>query len=80
MDQPQINYVDPLSILVINPSGKMRQLFVPFKAQVIVRTANISLNTWVMVEEVRSDVTHKLLYRVGNNWWPYYAFRIAIHF
>jgi len=80
MDPPQINYVDPLSIMVINPVGKMRQLFVPFKAQVIEQTVNLSINTWVYVEEVKSDHKYKLLFRVGDSWWPYYAFRIVIHF
>lgn len=35
MDPPQINYVDHNSILIVNPAGKMRQLFVPFRVQVL---------------------------------------------
>ena len=55
MDPPQISYVDYNSILIINPKGKMRQLFVPFRVQVIQDTTILKRNTWVFVEEVHAS-------------------------
>ena len=80
MDPPQINYVDRNSILIINPNGKMRQLYVPFRVQVIQDTTVLKMNTWVIVEEIMPHDQNKLLYRVTAHWWPYSIFRIQIHF
>ena len=80
MDPPKINYVDHYSILIINPTGKMRQLFVPFKVQLIQDTSIFKKNTWVMVEEVQSHEHYKILYRVTTHWWPYHLFKIAAVF
>ena len=44
MDPPKINYVDPNRIMVINPTGKIRQLFVPFKVQVLEDTDILKKN------------------------------------
>lgn len=80
MSPPHLNYIDPFSLLVVNPTGKIRQLFVPFKAQVILDTPNFPKNAWVFVEEVSPNNKHKLIYRVGENWWPYYVFRLSVVF
>ena len=80
MDPPHINYIDHNSVLVINPAGKIRQLFVPFRVQVIYETSKLKLNCWVMVEEIQAHERHKLIYRVGDDWWQYDLFRIAIVF
>ena len=80
MDPPQINYVDHNSILIINPKGIMKQLYVPFRVQVIQDTTILKMNTWVIVEEIMPHDQSKLLYRVTSHWWPYHIFRIQIHF
>ena len=80
MDPPQINYVDRNSILIVNPAGQMRQLFVPFRVYVLSETNILKINHWVLVEEVRANEEHKMLYRVASNWWPYYIFKIQINF
>jgi hypothetical protein len=80
MDPPQITYIDHNSILVINPMGKIRQIFVPFRVQVMQDTTILKIHTWVYIEEVMPHDQHKLLYRVTSNWWPYNIFRIQIHF
>jgi len=80
MDPPYINFIDYKSILVINPSGKMRQVFAPFKVQVIQSTTLLVKNTWVVVEEIRPHDQYRLLYRIGNNWWSYNAFRLSVLF
>ena len=80
MVPPLINYVDRNSILIVNPGGQMRQLFVPFKVFVLSDTNILKKNNWVLVEEVVSNEQHKMLYRVTSNWWPYYLFKIQINF
>ena len=80
MDPPKINYINNNSIMVINNRGSMRQLFVPFRAQVIQKTATLVKNTWVVVEEVRQHNKYLLIYRIANTWWPYYAFRLSVEF
>ena len=80
MDPPQINYIDHNSVLIINPKGRMRQLFVPFRVQVIQDTSVLKRYTWVFVEEVIPHNQYKMLYRVITHWWPYHLFRIQIHF
>ena len=78
--QQRINFVDYNSLLVINQSGKMRQLFVPFKVQTIQDISSFKRGSWVIVEEVQSHARHKLLYRIGSTWWSYHLFRISTVF
>ena len=80
MDPPHINYIDHSTILVINPIGKMRQLYVPFRVQVIQETTLLKLNSWVIVEEIQQHNEYKLLYRIGSDWWQYSLFRISVIF
>jgi hypothetical protein len=80
MDPPNINYIDYKSLLVINPAGQMRQLFVPFKVQVMQPAEYFKVGTWVEVEEIMPHDQYKLLYRIGTNWWPYYIFRLTVLF
>jgi len=80
MDPPHINYVDYRSILIVNPTGKIRQLFCPFRVQVLYDTSILKQKSWVMVDEVKQHREHLLLYRVGEHWWTYDLFRIAATF
>ena len=80
MDPPLINYVDHNSILIINPVGKMRQVFVPFRVQVLHDTTLFKKNTWVVVEEVKCHDQYKMIYRVTADWWPYNLFRLQVNF
>jgi hypothetical protein len=75
-----INYHDPNSILVINPIGKMRQVFTPFKVQVKEPTTNLDVNSWVLVDIVKASPSYKLMFRIGSKWYPYHLFRITIKF
>ena len=80
MDPPKINYINNNSIMVINNRGSMRQLFVPFRAQVVKDTPTLIKKTWVVVEEVRQHNKYLLIYRIAKTWWPYYAFRLSVEF
>lgn len=80
MKSPKINYVSNNCIMVINNYGYIRQLFVPFKVQVIHATAILVKNAWVVVEEVQQSDKYLLLYRIGRYWWPYYVFKLSVEF
>ncbi len=78
--QPHLNFVDYNSLLIINPAGKMRQLFVPFKVQLLQDTGKLKKDTWMTVEEIDSHKDYKILYRIASSWFPYYLFRISAVF
>ena len=80
MDPPKIKYYDPYSVIVINQNGQMRQLFTPFKAQVVVSNSAFKINTWVYIEEVLPHEKHRIIYRIGTQWWPYDAFKLEVRF
>lgn len=80
MDPPQINYISNNSLLVINPTGKMRQLFVPFRVQVLYSTSLLQKDSWVFVEEIQTHQEFKLIYRITNKWWPYDLFKLSVAF
>ena len=80
MDPPKFTFVNNNTLLVINQQGKMRQLFTPFKVQVLRDTAYFKEGSWVVVEEVKSHPQFILLYRVINHWWPYFIFKIDVKF
>jgi hypothetical protein len=54
MEPPQINYIHNNCLLVVNPQGKMRQLFTPFNVQVLYDISHFKEKSWVVVEEVKS--------------------------
>lgn len=81
MDSPKkIKYCDDKSLYLINKSGKLRQLFVPFKVQCITPVGNIKPESWVYVEQVTKHNQFRILYKVFDDWIPYNFFRIMIHY
>ena len=80
MDPPKINYINNNSIMVINNYGYIRQLFVPFKVQVLQATSKLVKDAYVVVEEVQQHDKYLLLYRIANKWWPYYVFKLSVEF
>ena len=78
MKQPRIDYLDETSILVINQSGKMRQLHCPFKVQVTRDAAPLKKDSWVIVESVKQHPERKLIYRIADKWWQYDIFFIKV--
>lgn len=80
MHSPLINYFDPFSILIINREGKMRQVFVPFPVVVLHDTSVLKKNSRVRVDKIQAHEKFKMLYKVTDNWWPYYLFKIQVSF
>lgn len=80
MDPPQVKYMDKNSLMVINKNGKIRQLFVPFKVEVVQDTELLIKGSTVIVEEVQDHPDCKIVFRITSYWWPYYVFKINIEF
>jgi hypothetical protein len=78
MDPTHINYVNHTSILVLNYTGKIRQLFVPFKVQCIVPIADLKENSWVYVDEVMPHKDYLIIYRIMSIWYSYDCFKITV--
>lgn len=78
--QPKIKYSDDKSIYLINKTGNLRQLFVPFKVQCLIPIGNIKSESWVYVEQVAEHHQFLILYKVFDDWIPYSCFRIIIHY
>ena len=47
MDPPKINYINNKTLMVVNPSGKMRELFVPLNVQVLKDTEHFKAKSWL---------------------------------
>jgi hypothetical protein len=82
MDPPnqQLVYFDEHSVLVINPKGKIKRLYTPFRVRCIDPLDKIPLNTWVRVDRVTSTEQVPLLYQINGNWYGHDHFSILINF
>lgn len=74
MDPPQINYINHNSIMVITHSGRIRQLFTPFRVQCILPVGSIKPLTWVYVEQVLPHRQELIIYPVFDQWYPNHCF------
>lgn len=80
MSPTEIKYYDINSVIVINPNGCMRQIFTPFKAQVVECNSEFKINSCVYIEEVMPHKKHRIIYRIGDKWWPYNTFKLLVKF
>ncbi len=80
MKNSRIVYYDSFSIVVINPSGKIRRLYCPFLVKCINEIDEIQENSSVYVDQVFKDPDDKLTYLIGGNLYVYSNFRISINF
>lgn len=71
-----IHYCSYNSILVLNPNGKLRQVFTPFK----VRTAYDNNRHIYIVDEVMTSEDDKLIYIICDKAYYHHHFILDIHF
>ena len=77
MNYPDIKYVDPGKLLVIEGTGKLKQLYVPIKVLTIQPLNHrIPPQTFVHVDEIQIHSQYKLVFKVFDSWYPYWAFTI----
>lgn len=73
-----IHYANYNSILVINPVGKLRQLYTPFRVYSNVQKGQ--KRRWYIVDEVISTNEDKLFYLINGKNYPHNQFTIEIQF
>jgi hypothetical protein len=76
----QIKYYDHLSILIVNNSGIVKRLYVPFRVTCAVPIDKLKFGVIVYVDGVYSDREHKLVYQINGLAIPYHYFTISINF
>jgi hypothetical protein len=80
MKNSRIVYYDSYSIVVINPSGKMRRLYCPFLVKCIASVDDIEENSSVYVDQVFKDPDDLLNYMICGNLYGFSNFSISINF
>ena len=75
-----VQYHDSFSLLVINPKGKIRRVYTPFKVTCINLVDKLSKNSLLFVDEVFEDQYDFLLYKINGNLYPFIYFSIQINF
>jgi hypothetical protein len=74
----KLSFYDERTLLLITRRGVLRQLHVPFQVKAAQAIGIIKEGTIVYVEAVAQHKEHKIMYRVLNQWIPYYNFQIII--
>jgi hypothetical protein len=74
----KVRYQDEYSVLVIAPTGRMRQLFVPFQVECICSVGPLPQGVKVYVDAVISNPEYRLLYWINQRLYPYHYFTIHI--
>ena len=75
-----ILFYDSYSVLLLNPSGRIRRLYTPFKVNCISSIENLRINAILYVDEVFEDPDDILLYKINGNLYAYKHFNIHINF
>ncbi len=77
----RVYYYDSGSILVINPKGKIRKLYTPFRVLCIEPVNSwLKKGAWVFVDEVKSTANDQLIFVVAGLSFSHRHFQIQINF
>lgn len=74
----KLSFYDERTLLLVSRRGVLRQLHVPFQVKAVQAIGIIKEGTIVYVEAVAQHKEHKIMYRVLNQWIPYYNFQLII--
>ena len=78
MDPPEESiYKYANTMLVVNPSGKILQLFIPIKAICKYPVNGIDVGTVVFIEGIVLNKQYKMCYRITGKWYVYNCFTIV---
>jgi hypothetical protein len=81
MNQPlRLKYVTDGCLLLINPKGKIRVLYTPFRVQCIKASSDIPEKTWVYVESVFEHQEYIIGYLINGIIHPFKNFQINISY
>ncbi|MFZ4672431.1 MAG: hypothetical protein ACOYLT_10500 [Flavobacterium sp.] len=81
MNQPlRLKYVTDGCLLLINPKGRIRVLYTPFRVQTIISSFGIPENTWVYVEAVFEHQEYIIGYLINGAIHPFKNFKINVSY
>jgi hypothetical protein len=75
-----LHYYDNHSILLVNSSGIIRQLFTPFKVRCDVDVGRHTAGSYLYVDEVAPGDKDELIYHIGDGAYYHKHFRIIANF
>ena len=75
-----VHYYDNHSLLLVNSSGIIRQLFTPFKVRCDVDVGRFKAGSYLYVEEVAPGEKYELIYHIGDGAYYHKYFRITANF
>ena len=65
-------------ILVVNTSGLLKQLYIPFRVKCIRQVSTISVDQLLYVEAVQMHPDYLLIYYIHQKWYPFSFFQITL--
>jgi hypothetical protein len=71
-------YHNEQTLMLVSKNGILRELKVPFQVKAVQPIGIIKIGTLVYVEAVAQHQQFKIMYRVLNQWMPYYNFQIKV--
>jgi len=80
MEDIRFPLYDHNTLLVINPQGAIRRLYVPIKVQCIDPIEAIRSGIWVYIDEIRTTRKDQLIYLINGKEYPHFHFSIQIGF
>jgi hypothetical protein len=80
MRKSSLFYYDSNSLIVVNPSGEIKQIYTPFLAKCTQGSEIIHKNSMVYVEQIFEDPTHKMVYLIGSRLYAFSNFSIIIDY
>lgn len=76
----RLKYVTDGCLLLINPKGRLRVLYTPFRVLCIENSVGIPANTWVYVEAIIQHPQFKIGYVIKGSIHSYRSFQITVSF
>ena len=78
MDPPEIYYEDPCSLMLVNPKGKMKRLYTPFRVLVREDIGQYQKSTWLYIEKVAEHRDYRIIFLISSYWYPHQCFRLPM--
>lgn len=68
----KLSFYDERTLLLVSRRGVLRKLEVPFQVRMVQDVGIIKEGTLVYVEAVAQHREHRIMFRILNQWIPYY--------
>ena len=76
----EVKFINCNSVLLINPLGKIKRLYTPFKVICVEQIDSIPINTSAYVHEVLNNDQDQLIYQINGALYLYKYFQIIAKF